>query len=209
MQITPITNYNPKSQNNSFKGSVGYDISNYLVQKSKGYEKSLASLNVEKYPTIKLLWESSKTLADSTLKNLETLMSQFGKSCVLHWYPIFDDNYIKLTAKKIPVSPDADVFIESADSKYKHYCGKISTNLYDIHKFSIETMTNLDPAVINNKFKLWSISPTGDDFAPEKVIANFNDILIDERTDKPVGEELLEKLYNESIEYDKEFGVKS
>ena len=144
-----------QNKNISYKGYVGNTVINDMAKctKSLEYRLNLAKTNPQKYPTIINFLESriaySSNYAQNIIKNMNTIMSRFGKSC-------------ELTLKQSKKYPDKKLFvIESKDSDYKHICGEIEYRynadaLKIVDEFSTENLAKINPYETNVKFmEMW------------------------------------------------------
>ena len=213
MKVLPIASSNPQ-KNVSHKGTVSNNITKKVNFYSEHYAKllSYAKIRPEKYPTLINTWEGSfkyySDYAERIIKNLKTIMSRFGKSCVLELHQSKKD-------------PTKHLFvIESKDSSYKHICGEVMLadhTLENIDKFSKENLAKINPYETNLKFmQMWQQKSftDADVFEAEKDIWFIeNELQIAKPTIKSEGKELTtdeirehyQKLKKEGDEFDKEF----
>ena len=213
MKVLPIANNNYQ-KNVSYKGTISSNVTKTLNSYSEHYAKllSYAKTRPEKYPTLISDWEYSfkynSSYAEAVIKNLKTIMSRFGKSCVLDLHQSKKD-------------PSKHLFvIESKDSSYKHICGEaVLANhiIANIDKFSKEKLAKINPYEINLKFmQMWQPKSLtdADIFEAEKDIWFIKDeLVVAEPTIESEGRELTmneirdhyKKLKDEGDEFDKEF----
>lgn len=183
MKVLPITNGGFQNGDLSCKGfvsgNVKYGLNSYVRNFSNAIEH--AETNPVKYSNLINFFicrsEFAKKYAAIIIKNMETVMSRFGRSCELEWH----------SSKKEPLK---QIFtIESTDSYYKHICGElILQNLYAqdlaaINTFTNETLAKINPYETNLKFKIMSNHDNyADNFAPEKEFWFPEDNLVDAKT---------------------------
>lgn len=181
MKILPIQNNNYQNKNVSSKGYVSGEIKRTLRNYAQKYDDGLNLMYTkkDKYPLsielFKFYKRNASQYAENLIKNLETIMSRFGKSCVLNWY----------SSEK---NPELKRFvIESKDSNYKHICGDITIGGLDyandfnkIDAFS-DNLAKINPYETNLKFmQMWAPKSItdADNFPAEKDIWFISDKLI-------------------------------
>ena len=182
MKILPIQNNNYQSQNISSKGYVSNEIKHTLRNYAPQYNDVLnkKKKKKDKYPLRIKTFEGYKKdaaqYAENLIKNLETIMSRFGKSCVLNWY-------------SSKINPAVKRFvIESKDSNYKHICGDVTIKNMDygddftaIDNFSRSNLAKINPYETNLKF-MQMYAPKSitdaDNFSAEKDIWFISEELI-------------------------------
>ena len=178
MKITPITN----NKNLSVKGCVSDNIIYGMNAYYRNFQRhiELAEANPVKYENLIKFWKSNtdyvSKFTNNIIKNMQIIMSRFGKSCVLDWH----------SSKKDPMK---QLFvIESNNSVYKKICGEISLknnpfqDLATIDKFTVNTLAEIDPYETNLKFKIMekpNIIP--DTFESENEFWFPNDKLVEAR----------------------------
>jgi len=178
MKIAPITN-----NNISLKGSVDSKvvklIGSYPV--TLNANSKLAEKFPKELPHLPVIFAGecmkASRYALNIIKNLETIMSRFGKSCQLTYE----------TSKKNPALHR--FMIKSNDSDYVETCGTIALPKKDYEK-DMETLDKFtdklaktDPYETNLKFKVMQHPDRNsfiksDTFAPEKEIAFIEDELV-------------------------------
>lgn len=217
MKILPIQNNNYQSQNISSKGYVSNEIKHTLRNYAQKYDDglNLMYMKKDKYPLRIKMFEGYKKdaaqYAENLIKNLRTIMSMFGKSCVLNWY----------SSETIP---NVKRFvIESKDSNYKHICGDVTIKDLDygddftaIDNFSRSKLAKINPYETNLKF-MQMYAPKSitdaDNFSAEKDIWFISDKLIQAKPSYKNGDNMswedikkyTQDLQKENDEFKKDF----
>ena len=177
MQITPITNNNV-----SLKGSVDSRVVKLIGSYSETLKRNseLAKKFPKEFPHLPKIFAGEGMKASryalNIIKNLETIMSRFGKTCSLTYE----------VSKKNPALHR--FMIVSKDSDYVATCGTVvlrkkdyDEDLENLDKFT-EKFAKTDPNETNLKFRIMRqgnlYDYKTDNFAPEKQICFIEDELV-------------------------------